>query len=244
MSNLPRIGLLLSLLVPACTVGEVLPGGGGDDQIGGGDDTSGVGPDAAVEAPEDFSLAMTPPAIDTTLGTTTHYTLTLQSDNFAGPVTLTATGVPTGATATFAPASVTLPLDGQVTVDLAIVTTSEFAAGTSTIAVEAVAAPGTHSASGSYVVANEYIYTIGAVGTGAHGFPSTMRLPLGAKLTIKNGDTIGHRIHSDGGAGFPHQDATMPAGASYSVTPGDVGGYTFYCHDHGVGVGVTNLVVQ
>jgi len=246
MSNLSRSALLLALLVaPACTVGEVIGGPSGDDTGLGGDDEVGVGPDGSVADPEEFSVAMTPPSITTTLGTTSHYTLTLQSDNFAGPVTLAATGVPTGATVTFTPPAPTLPLDGTVTVDVAVVITAEFIAGTSTIGVDATATPGLRSATGEYVVTPDYILDITlGTGTGAHPFPSTLRLPLGTELHIRNVDTTGHRIHSDGGLGFVHQPATMPQGAEYAITPGEVAAYTFYCHDHNVGSGVTNLVVQ
>jgi hypothetical protein len=247
MSNLSRLSLLFALLLaPACTVGEVIGGpAGGDDTDVGGDDEVGLGPDGSVADPEEFSVSMTPLSITTTLGTTSHYSLALQSDNFAGPVTLAATGVPAGATVTFTPPAPTLTLDGSVTVDVAIVINTEFIAGTSTIGIDATATPGLRSASGQYVVTPDYILDITpGTGGGAHPFPGTLRLPLGTELHIRNLDTAGHRIHSDGGLGFAHQGATMPQGAEYAMTPGEAASYTFYCHDHNVGSGVTNLVVQ
>lgn len=242
---MPRLALFL-LLLPACTVGEVIgtPGGGDDT---GGDDISEVGPDAMpAEDPENFTMTMSPSTLTTTLGTTSHYTLTLTSDNFTGPVTLALTGVPAGWTTTFNPANPVVPLDGELIVDLAVMLPTDTDATTTTIGVTAWAdGPGTKAAQASMTVTNDYILEIAnGTGTGSHGMPGTLNLPLGATLHIQNGDLTPHRIHSDGGLGFPHQDASMAQGAEYTVTPGEISSYSFYCHDHGVGTGVTNLVVQ
>jgi plastocyanin len=247
-SSLARLLLVLAAAAPlaACTVGDITgPGGGDDDGISGdddGDDTA-AGPDAGVEP--SYSLTMTPPQVATTLGTESHYTITLASTNFTGPVSLSVSGLPADWMATFEPTAVTMPLDGTTTVDLTITVPTTAAGATTQIGVNASAAPGTHEASAQLAVANEYIMTIGdGTGTGAHAFPSNLQLKLGATLRIMDADTgTPHRIHSDGGDGFPHQDASMEAGQEYAVTPGDLGGYRFYCHDHGEGTGATNLTV-
>src|SRR5689334_11199405 len=99
MNCRPLLAFLLATPLAACTVGDITGGGGGGDD-GVSDDSSGddvaAGPDAAVA---DFSVAMSPTTQATTLGTSSHYTVTLDSSHFAGSVTLTATGVPTGWTA-------------------------------------------------------------------------------------------------------------------------------------------------
>jgi len=61
-----------------------------------------------IAAP-DFTVSVTPPAQTVTYGGQATYQVTVGSINgdFSGTVALTATGLPTGATATFAPASVT-----------------------------------------------------------------------------------------------------------------------------------------
>jgi plastocyanin len=238
--------LLLATPLAACTVGDITSGGGGgDDTGGGGDDTGGGGADAAVTP--DYSLTMTPPTASTTLGTVSNYSLTLSSTNFEGPVTLTATGLPASWTAEFAPPTVTLGRDDTAIVALSITVppNGDAAPAGMTIGVDAQAAPGLRQASTVLTVANEYVVAIPAgAGSGAHQFPGRIDLKLGASLRILNSDTTLHRIHSNGGAGFPHQETSMGQGESYPVTPEDVGGYLFYCHDHGEGTGVTNLVVQ
>lgn len=235
--------LLLATPLAACTVGDITGGGGGDD-VGGGDDT-GPGPDAAV-IPE-YSLTMTPLTASTTLGTVTSYSLTLTSDNFEGPVTLAVTGLPASWTAELSPTMVVLGVDSDTAIVALTITVPSNGdpATDAVIGVDAQAAPGLRQASSLMTVANEYIHAIPAgSGTGQHQFPGRIDLKLGASLRVLNSDTTLHRIHSNGGPGFPHQEGSMGQGEAYVVTPEDVGDYTFYCHDHGEGTGVTNLVVQ
>ena len=187
---------------------------------------------------------MTPPTLATVLSSETRYTITLQSTNYEGPVTLITTGVPASWTTTFEPATVVLALDGTTTVELLVQVPSNGEATTATLGVEATASPGTRAVSSQLVVANELSVAIpSGSGTGGHQFPGRIDLKLGATLKIVNSDGTLHRIHSDGGPGFPHQDNDMTQGQMYQVIPGDVGQYNFYCHIHGVGTGVTNLVV-
>ncbi len=240
------LALALATPIAACTVGDLTgPGGGGSgDDTGGGDDTGDdvAGPDAAV-AP-DFTATMTPATLSTALNSETRYTLTLESSNFEGPVTLTATGVPATWTTSFEPSTVAMALDGTTTVQLVVQVPSNGEAMTATLGVEASGSPGTKVVSSQLVVANELTVVIpSGTATGGHQFPGRIDLKLGATLKVINSDGTLHRIHSDGGAGFPHQDNDMTQGQSYSVIPGDLGEYRFYCHIHGTGTGVTNLVV-
>jgi hypothetical protein len=237
----PLAVALVSSLVAACTVGEITGPGAGDDV---GDDD--VGPDGGEAGPPDFAISMSPPQVATRLGTENRYSVTLASSDFTGPVSLIATGVPEGWSARFEPSAVTLPMNGGVTVQLVVDVPSTAIAENVTLGVDASAAPGLRQASAQLQVANEYLLEIAAgAGEGAHGLPGRIDLALGATLRIRNGDaTTLHRIHSDGGPGFPHQEVSMGVGEEYAVTPGDVGQYVFYCHDHGVGTGVTDLVVQ
>ena len=72
-----------------------------------------------------------------------------------------------------------------------------------------------------------------------------MTINAGTMLRFINYDTAPHRVHSDGGAGFPHQDFDMGPGQEYDVTPtGTSTTYRFYCHSHGESTGETNLTVQ
>ena len=72
-----------------------------------------------------------------------------------------------------------------------------------------------------------------------------IRMKRGALLRVANTDGVAHRIHSDGDVpGFPHQPASMAAGATYDVTLGATGTDMFYCHDHGQGTGAVRLTVE
>ena len=56
----------------------------------------------------DFTIAASPSAQASSAGSTTNYTITITANGgFSGAVALSVTGLPTGATATFTPASVT-----------------------------------------------------------------------------------------------------------------------------------------
>lgn len=252
-----RALLALGLATPlaACTVGDLSgPGGGGGGGGGGGDDIGDDDPLPPDAAPvPDYALSISPPMITTTLGTTSEYTLTLQSDYYEGPVDLAVTGLPETWVATFDPEIVVVALNGTTTVRLSIAVPSNGAAtyddpaavATAPITVEATATPGARTALAELAVENHLYVDIPELGApnGPHEFPGRIDLKLGAKLSIRNSDDATHRIHSDGGAGFPHQDDDMAQGQAYTVTPGDLGQYRFYCHSHGEGTGVTNLVV-
>ena len=89
-----------------------------------------------------------------------------------------------------------------------------------------------------------YVYIPLGTGSGTHPFPAQFRIRLGAVLHILNEDTAPHRIHSDGLPGFPHQDFSMGQGQEFVVTPSEVGPYPFYCHDHLIGSGASQLLVE
>jgi plastocyanin len=242
MTSVQRVlALLLAAPLAACTVGDITGGNSGDDD-GSGDDVSG-GPDAAVQ---DFAITMSPTQANTTLGTETHYTVTLDSSNFAGAVTLTATGVPETWSYAFVPsATVTVPLDGQITAELVVTVPPDAIASTASLGVSAAGTVGTRTIAGSLVVANEFIIDLpDGTKNGTHPFPPNLQLRVGTTLRVRTLDTQApHRIHSDGGLGFPHQDTSMTAGQEYDALPGEAGSYRFYCHDHGEGLGATNLTM-
>jgi hypothetical protein len=63
-----------------------------------------------VQAPSvgDFTISLSPLSRSVTVGSSTTYTVAIGAQNgFAGVVTFAATGLPTGATASFSPSSVT-----------------------------------------------------------------------------------------------------------------------------------------
>ena len=96
---------------------------------GGGDSTynpTGIG--SSTPAPS-FSLAVTPAAGTVVQGQAIPYTATLTALNgFSSPVTLSVSGLPTGATAAFSPAAVTSTANGAV--GTVTVTTTAASSGT------------------------------------------------------------------------------------------------------------------
>lgn len=244
-----RVSLLaLVTLAAACEVG-VTPGGGG-----GGDDIEDPQVDAGpppIDAPiARYTVAVSPPAAATILGTETTFTVTLGSDHYDGPVALAVTGAPTSWTVTVTPASVTLTDGGTATaqVKVAIPPNGDAAPAGQTLTIGATAAPGPQSTTAALTVAKEYAVTIGAgTGTGTHFGAlngGLVRVKTGTVLHIRNADTTAHRIHSGGGiGGFPHQPNNMGNGEEYRVTVQD-GSDVFYCHVHERGAGDVNLVVE
>ena len=84
----------------------------------------------ATAASPNFSIAATPASQTVTAGSGTSYTATIGALNgFAGTVTLAASGLPTGATAGFSPASVT----GSGASTVSVATTSATPAGSYTV---------------------------------------------------------------------------------------------------------------
>ncbi|HVU35343.1 MAG TPA: MBG domain-containing protein [Opitutaceae bacterium] len=97
----------------------------------------------------DFSLALTPDSQGVTAGESVSYTVTSTAANgFTGTVDLSASGLPTGATATFSPATLT----GSGTSTLTVVTTAGTPTGSSTLAVSATSGALAHAANATLVV--------------------------------------------------------------------------------------------
>ena len=60
-------------------------------------------------------------------------------------------------------------------------------------------------------MANDYVINVGTANTGPHWGAmngGVIRIKAGARLRIRNNDTVSHRIHTGGGVGgFDHQPA-------------------------------------
>ncbi|HVK72532.1 MAG TPA: hypothetical protein VM734_04405 [Kofleriaceae bacterium] len=246
-----RLALLLTLsTLAACEVGAVGPGGGD----GSGDDDPIDDPAADVDAApapvQSYTLTVSPPTATTVLGTKTTFNVSMSATNFSGPVTVAAGGVPASWQIAITPTTVDL-IDGgtaMASVEITIPPNGEAAPDGATLTIEATGAPGNRSGTAMMTVANEYVFSVAAgTANGVHWGAMNgglVRLKSGTKLVIKNDDTTGHRIHTNGGiSGFGHQGATMAPGASYAVTVGD-GSDNFYCHDHGQNTGTVNVTVE
>lgn len=118
-----------------------------------------------VTAP-DFTLTLTPPTYSIIAGGTATYTVNVAALNgFSGTVNLAATGLPSGASPTFSPASIT----GSGTSTLTITTTGSTPTGSSTLTVTGTDSPLTHSATATLGVTSSSstrVISVHFVGTG------------------------------------------------------------------------------
>jgi hypothetical protein len=89
-------------------------------------------PRAPGQPPPDFTIAASPASRTVTAGSSTTYTVSVGALNgFTGTVSLAASGLPSGATAAFAPATIT----GSGTSTLTVTTSSSAAAGTANLTI-------------------------------------------------------------------------------------------------------------
>ena len=102
-----------------------------------------------VNAPPDFGLSAAPASRTVVAGQSTTYTVTTASLNgFAGSVTLSLTGLPAGATASFAPN----PMSAPGTATLTVRTTRTTTRGTFTLKTTGKSGSLTHQATTTLVV--------------------------------------------------------------------------------------------
>jgi hypothetical protein len=100
-------------------------------------------------ATADFGISTTPASQTVTAGNSTTYTTTISAlGGFAGAVNLSVSGLPSGATATFNPASVT----GSGTSTLSVTTSSTTPFGTYTLTITGTSGTLTHSTTATLVV--------------------------------------------------------------------------------------------
>ena len=102
-----------------------------------------------VTGPQDFALSISPSSRTVKKGKSASYTVTVSSQGgFAGTVTFSVTGLPSGATATFAPSSVIAP--GSST--MKVKTTGQTPRGTFTLTVTGTSGTKVHQATTTLVV--------------------------------------------------------------------------------------------
>ncbi len=118
-------------------------------EVNGGPWTSMAELDLLSGGGADFSIAASPGSQTVSAGGSATYTATLGTlGGFAGTVTLTASGLPAGATASFAPSSVT----SSGTATLTVATTAAVAAGTYSFTITGASGSLVHSTSASLIV--------------------------------------------------------------------------------------------
>lgn len=109
---------------------------------------------AAGQAPKPaFTVQVSPASQSVVRGAAASYTVTVASQNgFAGAVALTASSLPTAATAAFAPSSVTLSSGSTTTSTLTVATTSSTAAGATDFQIVGTSGKTTASATAGLTV--------------------------------------------------------------------------------------------
>jgi plastocyanin len=234
--------LLLSLSLGACTVGEVPPGGGpggvGEGGGGGGGGGDPFGPDGG----QAYRVSAAPESLDLRLNETAEFAITIASEGFTGPVTLSLEGAPATWSASFSPSeTIDLSAGDEVTATLRVDVPDAGEAITAALSIGAVGALGSVEATATLAVASEILVPIAAgTGGGSHGF-GTLTVRSGTTVRFLNQDGQAHQMHTDGV--LPHQPTEMGTGESYAVAV-ETGFASFYCHIHGDGTSIGRLTVE
>jgi N-acetylmuramoyl-L-alanine amidase len=155
----------------------------------------------------DFSLAATPSSASTSAGGSVSYTIAVGSTNgFTGSVGLTVAGLPTGATASFTPATVAAPGSSQLT----ITTGASIAPGNYPLTVSGASSSTTHT-------------TAIALTINAPPAPDFALTATPSSRTVVRGASTSYTIlitPSGGFTGSVTLSATgLPVGTSASFTP-------------------------
>jgi hypothetical protein len=156
----------------------------------------------------DFSLGATPATQTVVQGASGTYSVTITPSNgFSGGVTLSLSGLPTGASGTFTPN----PATGSET--LTVTTTASTPAGTYPLTITGVSGSLTHTTTVSLTIVNPPDFSLGAT-------PSTQTVAQGASgtynvtITPSNGFSGGVTLSVSG----------LPVGASGTFTPNPAAG--------------------
>ena len=241
--------------------GTTVDAGGGGTGTGGG----GGGTDAGTTVTASYKVAVDKATVASDLLSSVELMVTIDPAGFKGSVALSASGLPTDVTATFA--SATMNLDGTtpMTSKVTLSTLTSTKPGDAPFAIVATSSAGTQSAKSTLTVNSVLTIKIpqGVIGLGgttgnpyktAFGtYPIMIAAPTGISsqtpVTVKfyNADNTSHEIHaSSPGAGFPHDGGPISA-MSMDNTVRKVntkGTYDFYLHDQGGAATVGRVVIQ
>jgi subtilase family serine protease len=164
----------------------------------------------------DFVIAASPNAFSIdqgSAGTSTIQTTVL--GNFNNAVALSASGLPTGVTATFSPATIAAPGSGSSTMTITVGASSP--AGTSTVSVTGTGGGTTHTAAVTLVIVQTYTVTSSvANGTGGTVTPASATAAAGGSVTLTVAPSTGYGLASltDNGANV----TTAVSNGSYTIT--------------------------
>ena len=191
-------------------------------------------------------------------------TVTIEPNDFIGPVSLAATGLGAGITAELEPTSVDLDGTNPSSVVLTLRTLSSVAPGDFTFTVVGTSAPGVKSGEATLTVQPVITLVIpqGVVDLGgsindpymtAYGpYPIEITAPADISeqnpVTVKfrNADSVSHEIHADEEpSGFAHSPGPIPPnGMDEPREVNSKGIYNFYLHDQGAVLTPGRIVIE
>ncbi|MEO7111401.1 MAG: hypothetical protein ABI183_13265 [Polyangiaceae bacterium] len=235
---------------------------GGNGATGGGSTSGGGGTSTGTSTPAanggTFAVALQNATVASELAMSTVIPITITpAGGFTGNVTLSAAGLPAGATGTFAPTSVditgTAPVTATYTLDVpsTVVPTTAAAAVMISGSAGASTAAAPLSLTVSRTITIEIPLNVEADSTAFGTAPIVIHagtISAGSPITVNfiNKDTsaaAGHIVHSSNtNNGFFHGDTTAPVMPNKSDAPRTVtalGDYPFYMHNENVNIGNT-----
>jgi hypothetical protein len=192
-------------------------------------------------------------------------TVSVAPNGYSGAVDLTAGTLPSGVTAAFDNATLTLDGETTATATLTITTATSAPPGTAPLAVNVTAGGMTQSTAVSVTVestitlhipagVNSTGATVTNPNTTAYGpYPITIVAPAGISASnpvtvyFQNDDTVSHEIHADDQAqGFGHDPGSFGAGKMdpYVRQVNATGTYDFYLHDQGAPITPGRVFIQ
>ena len=163
--------------------------------------------------PASFTVGSADRAVTIAAGGSTTDTITVASQNgFDAAATLSATGLPKGVTATFAPVSVTPAANGSASATLTLTASSSAAAGTTSITIDATSGGTTESV--------PLDVTIGSSSTAAQ---VSLKSVFDRTGIVTDGTTFSSRSGLDD-AGHAYSGTSLGAAVTWSSTPFQLGG--------------------
>ena len=161
-----------------------------------------------VSVPDDFSISASPSSVSAVQGQSVTSTIgTTVTGGNAQTVTLSATGLPSGATASFNPSSVTAGGSSTLTIS----TTTSTLGGTYTVTVTGTGASATHSTSVALTVSVPDDFSMGAS-------PSSVSVVQGSSAT----SSISTSVTSGNAQTLTLSATGLPAGATAAFNPSTV----------------------
>ena len=173
----------------------------------------------------DFSVGASPSSVTVTQGGTGTSTITVTSLNgFNSATTLSASGLPSGVTASFSPNPVTPPANGNVTSTVTFTASSSATTGTSSVTITGTSGSTTHTTIISLTVnaASQPNFTIGASPTSVtvtQGGNGTSTVTITSQNSFNSATTLSASgLPSGVTAAFSPNPVTPPANGSVTST--------------------------